>query len=84
MTDRQTHRIDCPGCDWQSREFEELPAELAAKVDAGLHYVDEHGGRIPDSAPFGDDQCPECFDILGLDGTVSCSECGFIPEKVRA
>ena len=27
---------------------------------------------------------PECLDVDGFNGTVSCSECGFVPEQVRA
>jgi hypothetical protein len=78
------YRIDCPECDWQSREFDEIEGEIAAKVDAELHYVEDHGGLIPEDAPFGHNQCPECLDVDGFNGTVSCSECGFVPEKVRA
>lgn len=78
------HRIDCPECDWESREFDDIRGELATKVDAEMHYVEDHGGRIPDDAPFGEYQCPECFDTHGLHRTVSCSECGFIPDEVRA
>lgn len=87
MTDTNTdgtYRIVCPECKWESREFEKATEEIAAKVDAERHYVDEHGGYIPETAPFGAEQCPECFDINGFNGTVSCSECGFIPEEVRA
>jgi hypothetical protein len=84
MSEDDTDRIDCPDCDWQSREFEVLSEELASKVDTAMHYVDEHDGEIPDDAPFGNDQCPECLDIHGFNGTISCSECGFIPERVRA
>jgi len=79
-----TDRLDCPECDWQSREFEALSGEITAKVDAEMHYVDNHDGPIPDDAPFGYDQCPRCLDIDGFNGTVSCSECGFVPEGVRA
>lgn len=79
-----TYNIDCPECNWQSREFEVLSEEIASKVDAEIHYVDTHSGRIPDEAPFGDNQCPECLDTDGFNGTVSCSECGYVPEKVRA
>ena len=78
------HHIDCPDCDWQSREFEQVEGEIAAQVDAGIHYIDTHQSRIPDGAPFGHYQCPDCFALHGFNGTVSCSECGFIPQKVRA
>lgn len=80
------YQIKCPepGCTWKSREFEKYTGELASKVDAGLHYVETHGGRIPEEEEFGNEQCPNCFDVNGLNGTVSCSECGFVPEKVRA
>lgn len=78
------HRKNCPDCDWQSREFEELGGEIAAKVDAELHYVEKHDGRIPEDAPFGHNQCPECLHVDGFNGTVSCSECGFVPPEVRA
>jgi len=80
----ETYRIYCPGCDWQSSEFEQIEGEIAAKVDAELHYVEEHGERIPDDANFGQNQCPECLDLDGFNGTVSCSECGHVPKKVRA
>lgn len=78
-------QTSCPeqDCSWRTREFKNATEEVAAKVDAAKHYVDEHGGQIPEDADFGEHQCPECFAILGLDGTVSCSECGHIPEKAR-
>jgi len=79
----RTYQIDCPDCDWESREFSKHTEEIAAKVDAELHYVDVHGGRIPDEAKFGYKQCPECFEVNGLNGTVSCSECGFVPTEHR-
>jgi hypothetical protein len=79
-------QISCPeqGCPWRTREFKNGSEELAVKVDAAMHYVDEHGGLIPEEADFGKHQCPECHAILGLDGTVSCSECGHIPDEARA
>ncbi len=80
----ETYRISCPECGWHSREFAEVEGEIAAKVDAEMHYVVEHDERIPDNAPFGHNQCPECLDTDGLNGTVTCSECGFVPSGVRA
>jgi len=80
--DEKLH-IDCPECSWQSRSIKEINGEIAAKVDAELHYIEMHKSRIPDDAPFGNNQCPVCLDTNGLSGTVSCSECGFIPEEVR-
>lgn len=81
---RPTYTIDCPDCDWQSTTFDEIAGELAAKVDAEIHYTDTHGDRIPDAADFGDHQCPECLDTDGFNGTVSCSACGFVPPEARA
>lgn len=78
------YRIDCPECDWQSTTFEVPCEEFAAKVDAELHYVENHDGRIPEDAMFGYNQCPKCLDTDGFNGTVSCSECGFVPREVRA
>lgn len=78
------YQIDCPRCSWQSREFYDYTGELAAKVDAELHYESVHGGQIPDEADFGEHQCPKCDALNGMSGTVSCSECGYIPEEVRA
>lgn len=81
----RTYELECykAGCNW-SRTYSEYAEELAAKVDAELHWVREHDGLIPDDARYGNEQCPECEDINGLNGTVSCSTCGHIPEKVRA
>lgn len=81
---RPVYTINCPDCDWQSREFNEIEGEIAATVDAGVHYVNTHGGQIPDGADFGKYQCSECDALAGLDGTVSCSECGYIPPEARA
>lgn len=84
---QHVHRLDCPeaGCDWSTTfDTREAFDREAKKIDAGLHWLDEHGGQIPDEANFGNHQCPECDALLGLDGTVSCSECGHIPEGVRA
>jgi len=81
---RITHQIDCPDCDWQTQPFDSIEAEIAAKVDAEMHYVETHGGVIPDDAEFGHNQCPECLDTDGFNGTVSCSECGYVPPEVRA
>jgi len=78
-------RYFCPhkGCPWNTDEYTNVREELAASVDAANHYVEAHGGMIPEDAPFGDYQCPNCHHILGLDGTASCSECGFIPKHAR-
>ena len=80
----ETYRINCPECGWNSREFGAIEGEIAAKVDAEIHYVEEHDERIPDDAPFGDNQCPQCLDTDGFNGTVTCSGCGFVPSGVRA
>ena len=80
----EEHQIDCPECDWQSHSFEEISGEIAAKVDAEMHYIETHDPRIPDDAPFGYNQCPKCLDTDGFSDTVSCSKCGFVPGKVRA
>ena len=81
-------RIQCPynGCDWESREYDpnDYLETVTREEDAVVHWEDEHDGEIPDSAEFGDEQCPECYAAHGLNGTVSCSECGHIPEEVRA
>jgi len=83
-TSHQTGTIRCPECSWTT-EFEmKISSELAKKVDAEMHWQEFHGGKVPDSANFGDHQCPECYSMSGLDGTVSCSNCGHVPEKVRA
>jgi hypothetical protein len=78
----KTYSIECPACAdrW---EFETGAEEIARKVDAALHWSMEHDGPIPDDAPFGKHQCPNCLDVVGLNGTVSCSECGYIPEAYR-
>lgn len=77
--------VECPkpGCSWSTDLYGGEMMKLRAQVDAEIHWRDEHGGKIPDGADFGGQQCPECFDIRGLDGTASCSECGHIPEQVR-
>jgi hypothetical protein len=82
MTPNTIYSISCPECG-KTWEFECFEEEIARKVDASLHYVDEHGGVIPDDAPFGNYQCPECLDVGGLNGTASCSECGYVPEGAR-
>jgi len=79
-----TYTIDCPDCGWQSRAFEAIDGEIAATVDAEIHYTDTHDERIPDSADFGHHQCPECLDTDGFNGTVSCSACGYVPPEARA
>jgi len=76
-----TYRIGCPKCS-KTWKFQTLTEEIARKVDASMHWNEEHDGPIPDSAPFGDHQCPECLDIAGLDGTASCGECGHVPEEM--
>lgn len=84
---QRIYRLDCPepGCDWSTTfDTRETYDREAKKIDAGMHWLEAHGGEIPGEANFGNHQCPECFDLLGLDGTASCSECGHIPEKVRA
>lgn len=82
---RTYYKLRCPECDWTTTFNAKKALEREKeKIDAAMHYVEEHGGEIPDHTNFGNHQCPECYDILGLNGTVSCSECGFIPEKVRA
>jgi len=65
-------------------DYDDQHERLAREVDAAIHWTDKHDGPIPDGVPFGQHQCPECWDILGLDGTASCSECGHIPEDHRA
>jgi len=84
MSEQETNQIHCPECDWHSRLYEDISGEITAKVDAEMHFVDAHDCQIPDDAPFGDHQCPECLDIDGLNGTVSCKRCGFVPAEVRA
>jgi len=79
-----TYQIRCPDCTWESDGFEDYRGEAFAQVNAAMHYVQVHGGVIPDDAAFGDEQCPKCEAILGFNDSVSCSECGFIPEGVRA
>ncbi|TKX60602.1 hypothetical protein EXE48_11560 [Halorubrum sp. ASP1] len=80
----EVYQIDCPDCSWKSRKFERLSGELAAKEDAEQHYIEDHNEKIPEDAPFGDNQCPKCLNTKGFNGTVSCSECGFVPPRVRA
>jgi len=81
-------RKECPhlGCAWWSRKYdpESTADTIAVETDAEIHWQNEHGGIIPDSADFGEHQCPECYAIHGFNGTVSCSECGHIPKEVRA
>lgn len=81
----RTYVLDCPECTW-STTFDPKKAmeREKEKIDAGLHYVEEHGGKIPGRVNFGNHQCPKCYDILGLNGTVSCSECGWIKPEARA
>lgn len=80
-------RIDCPrdGCDWHT-EFDGgvAPNRMMAEVNAGVHWMQDHGGQIPDDAPFGEYQCPQCDSLRGLLETASCKDCGFVPEEVRA
>ena len=75
--------VDCPQCSW-SKEVTNVSEEIARKVDGEIHWQEQHGGLVPDEADFGHNQCPECEDMSGLDGTVSCSECGHVPEVFRA
>jgi hypothetical protein len=81
--DAEVYRIDCPACADQW-EYETQLEGVARKVDAALHWKMNHEGKIPEHASFGEHQCPSCLDVLGLNGNVSCSECGYIPEEVRA
>lgn len=83
-TERTTYTISCvePDCD-ETWEFECVREEIARKVDAAIHWQENHEGAIPEDAPFGNEQCPKCLDILGMDGSASCSECGYIPEENR-
>ncbi|RLM88161.1 hypothetical protein D3D02_13195 [Halobellus sp. Atlit-38R] len=87
-TDGGQGQKECPyrGCGWTGREYdpESTHETIAAEVDATIHWESEHGGEIPEDAEFGDQQCPECYAVHGMNGTVSCSECGHIPEEVRA
>jgi len=83
-----SERLQCPyrGCDWESREYDpdDYLETVVREEDAVVHWESEHDGTIPESAPFGDHQCPQCYDTHGLLGTVSCGACGYIPEEVRA
>lgn len=45
------------------------PKDLAREVDAMLDA--------------GEYECPECGDEYSLQGSVSCSECGYIPPEYR-
>ena len=81
--DAGVYRIECPACADQW-EYGTQMEGVARKVDAALHWQMNHDGKIPEDASFGEHQCPNCLDVLGLNGTVSCSECGFVPEGVRA
>jgi hypothetical protein len=81
--DQYEYTMSCPECG-KKWGFDDWEGEQARKVDAGLHWKEHHKGPIPDDAHFGNYQCPQCLELHGLDGTVSCSECGWIPEKVRA
>lgn len=79
----RSYSMKCPACN-ATWEYSNAAEEIARKIDAAQHYVDKHGGLIPDVAHFGKHQCPNCEHILGLNGTVSCSECGYVPEESRA
>lgn len=80
--DRET--LPCPRCDYsEDYDPDSNTSTIATKVDLGIHWKSEHGGTIPDEADFGDQQCPQCHDLLGFNGTTSCSECGFI-QRCRA
>lgn len=84
--DRSLAAKACPyrGCDW-SKTFDPSSnaSRIAAEVDAEIHFDTEHGGKVPEDAEFGDKQCPECWAMDGMNGSVSCSDCGHIPEEVR-
>lgn len=90
MTDSESvlRKKACPyrGCDWEGRSYDpdNNADEIAAECDAEIHWETEHGGEVPEDAEFGEKQCPECWAMNGMNGSVSCSECGHIPEKVRA
>jgi uncharacterized Zn finger protein (UPF0148 family) len=81
---KKTGEVCCPSCNWSQEFQEKTTSKIAAFVDACLHWDDEHGGPVPDGATFGEHQCPECHAMHGLHGTVSCSECGHVPQEVRA
>jgi len=77
----------CPfnGCEWEQEfDAESWASEVAAEVDAEIHWEREHGGQAPEDAEFGENQCPKCDSFRGFDGTVSCRNCGHIPEEARA
>lgn len=80
-------RKECPyrGCDW-STDYDPATntSEIAAEVDAEIHWETEHGGEVAEDADFGDAQCPECWAMNGMNGSTTCGECGYIPEEVRA
>lgn len=77
--------MECPLCDW-TRGFEmKLTSELAAQVDAEIHFEQNHPDtKAPSDAGFGNHQCPKCLEMTGMEGNVSCGNCGFIPEEHRA
>jgi hypothetical protein len=87
-TDADDPRYRCPfsGCDWTSRPYDprDHGMVLAREMDAEMHWREEHGGKVPEGADFGRFQCPECHALDGLDGSVSCGECGYIPPEARA
>lgn len=80
---KTVHTVECPRCDW-SEKVRCFTEELARQVDGEMHWEEEHDGVVPEDADFGGQQCPECLDMRGMDGSVSCSECGHIPPEVRA
>jgi hypothetical protein len=84
----KTTRKQCPykECGWQGAPYDpdDTASTIVAEEDAIVHWETEHGGKIPETATFGDHQCPECYAGHGLHETASCSECGYIPESVRA
>jgi len=78
--------MDCPYCDWSmEHDPADSAATLAAEVDAEIHFENEHPEtKLPPGYKFGDYQCPQCYRMDGLEGSVSCSHCGHIPEEARA
>ncbi len=78
--------IKCPYCDWEMEyDPESNSSTLAAEVDAEMHFEEEHPGEeLPGDYKYGDHQCPECYRMDGMEGTVSCKHCGFIPGWARA
>jgi len=78
--------MECPFCEFAVEYTPgDVPAKLAAEVDAEMHVEAEHPDEeIPSAYDYGNHQCPECFHVTGLEGTASCSNCQYIPEENRA